>query len=369
MRRIAMLCASFVLLLTLSGMVHDAPAAGRASTDSLDATSTAVAALATIEAALTAPSTPVLPALPAPSLDITATIEVAVQTTLTALAPTHTRTPYQAATEAVLAERLATSVAATLTALPTATAPSTPTPQLTPTPAPGAIWVEPKTGIEFVYVPAGEFTMGSDDGGFDERPAHTVYLDAFWIMKTEVTNAQYKQCVDADACEQPLNDQWHITTNVRHPVTHIHWQQAADFAAWVGGRLPTEAEWEKAARGTDGRIYPWGNDEPTDQLLNYFSRVGNTTPVGSYPNGASPYGALDMAGNVWEWVADWYDDGYFANSPAHNPLGPVLGRARVTRGGAWHTTAFYARATLRARTSPTFRSGNLGFRMAVSTDQ
>jgi formylglycine-generating enzyme required for sulfatase activity len=159
-------------------------------------------------------------------------------------------------------------------------------------------------------------------------------------MRTEVTNAQYDRCVRAGVCTAPSNSVWRDVRFADHPVTDVSWDQASVYAQWVGGSLPTEAQWEKAARGTDLRAYPWGDQEPTVSLLNFEgSGIGGTSAVGSYPIGASPYGALDMAGNVWEWVADWYDGSYYSVSPVENPQGPATGSYRVLRGGSWYGSA------------------------------
>ncbi|MBI3958000.1 MAG: formylglycine-generating enzyme family protein [Chloroflexi bacterium] len=228
------------------------------------------------------------------------------------------------------------------------------------------------SGIEFLEVPAGEFTMGSPDGeGSDnEHPQHTVYVDDFWIGRTEVTNAQYARCVEAGVCPAPNNSRWNESTFADHPVTHVSWDNAVAYTRWLSElsgltvRLPTEAEWEKAARGADGRRYPWGNAAPNDRLLNFNRNVGSTTPVGSYPDGASPYGALDMAGNVWEWVADWYAEDYYARAPERNPMGPESGQYRVVRGGAWD---FYlnlaAAAAVRHWNDPNLWNLPYGFRV------
>ena len=230
---------------------------------------------------------------------------------------------------------------------------------------------EPQTnvidGADYLPVPAGEFLMGATSADSsaddDEKPQHVVYLDAFWIMKTEVTNAQYAQCVAAGACAEPGNTRWQDHEYIDHPVVNVGWSQAQTYCVWAGGRLPTEAEWEKAARGADGRRYPWGDAVPDVQRANYGNPNGGTTPVGSYPAGASPYGALDMAGNVWEWVADWYDAGYYARSPAVNPLGPDTGIGRVLRGGSWDYAAGGLRCSSR-RYGPALRYSNIGFRCA-----
>ena len=190
-----------------------------------------------------------------------------------------------------------------------------------------------------VYVPAGEFWMGSRatdrNADPDEKPRHRVYLDAFWIDKTEVGNAQYHSCMLQGACQEPrywddeqFNEPW-------LPVVGVSWFDANAYCEWAGARLPTEAEWEKAARGTDGRIYPWGNESPTCELANYPGCNEGTTTVGFHTAGASPYGALDMAGNVCEWVADRIDPEYYAHSPDRNPTGPDEGSSRGLRGGSW----------------------------------
>ncbi len=233
--------------------------------------------------------------------------------------------------------------------------------------------------MEMVYVPAGEFLMGSPDGegDYDEHPQHTVYLDAFWIDKTEVTNAMYQKCVDAGTC-RPNKYNYSVFNNPDQPVVGVSWYDAKAYCEWAGKRLPMEAEWEKAARGTDGRIYPWGNewDVHTTKRLNFADKntdfawsdeeaddgYQNTALVGSYPAGASPYGALDMAGNVWEWVANWYDSDYYVRSPKRNPTGPDSGDARVLRGGSWGFDQINVRTAHRSRNLPDGRSPSVGFR-------
>ena len=189
--------------------------------------------------------------------------------------------------------------------------------------------VSPIDGMKMVYVPAGEFQMGSEDGEDDEKPVHTVYLDAFWIDQTEVTNTMYARCVEAGACGSFGSSEFDD-----YPVSSL-WQDARNYCEWVNRRLPTEAEWEKAARGTDERMYPWGNTID-ESYANYSQNVGGTTPVGSYEKGVSFYGAYDMAGNESEWVADWFDENYYSTSPSSNPLGPNSGEFRVARGGSWY---------------------------------
>jgi eukaryotic-like serine/threonine-protein kinase len=229
-----------------------------------------------------------------------------------------------------------------------------------------------------VSVPAGALLMGSTDAdgsaGADEKPQHKVFLDAYRIDRTEVTNAQYAQCVAAGGCTAPAS----IASGTRssyygnlayenYPVIHVSWEQADAYCRWAGKRLPTEAEWEKAARGTDGRTYPWGDEPPDAQKANYRGDVGDTTQVGAYPAAASPYGVLDMAGNVWEWVSDWYDSGYYGRAPGSNPQGPANGTYRVLRGGSWYGDAYYLRVVDRSSYGyPTFQGDYFGFRCAAA---
>jgi len=188
---------------------------------------------------------------------------------------------------------------------------------ITFTPAPTALPSEIADikDVEMVIVAEGEFTMGSNDGSSDEQPIHQVYLDTYYIDKYEVTNVLYKVCVDAGVCNQPTTtSDYNNSQYVLHPVVYVNWNMAKEYCEWRDARLPTEAEWEKAARGTDGRTYPWG-EGIDDTFANYNQNVGDTTAVGDYPEGESPYGAYDMAGNVWEWVADLYDSDYYGKSP------------------------------------------------------
>ena len=232
-------------------------------------------------------------------------------------------------------------------------------------------------GMTLLYVPAGEFTMGSDSSDqADEKPAHTVNLDAFWIDQTEVTNKQYAACVSSGAsggCTRPSNTSSYTNTSYYgnnqfddYPVIYVNWNQAKAYCEWAGRRLPTEAEWERAARGTDGRTYPWGNSDPSTNLLNFNSNVGDTTPVGNYPNGVSLYGAYDMAGNVWEWVNDWYSDTYYQRQHETNPPGASSGSFRVLRGGSWDDFGYSVRSSYRVWYDPTYTDINFGFRCARS---
>ncbi len=248
-----------------------------------------------------------------------------------------------------------------------------PKPTATPTLDIVSTQISPIDGMVQVYVPAGSFQMGSDSGDPDEKPVHPVMLDAFWIDHTEVTNAMYTLCVEAGKCSPPSSSKSYTRDNYygdaqynNYPVIYVSWDNANAYCDWAGRRLPTEAEWEKAARGTDGRTYPWGNDAPDSNLLNFNSNVGDTTEVGAYPSGASPYSALDMVGNVWEWVNDWYDEAYYGNLPSENPQGPASGQYRVLRGGSWSFGVGGVRAAYRDRGEPGYFSGRIGFRCARS---
>ena len=221
-----------------------------------------------------------------------------------------------------------------------------------------------------VSIPAGEFTMGSQDGDADEQPAHKVFLDAFSIDVYEVTVGQYAEFLRSGEARAPLD--WNTmnqSANQKRPVANVDWPDAAAYCKWAGKRLPTEAEWEKAARGTDGRIYPWGNDPPTPLHANYGKMgshdYGTLAPVGTTEDGKSPYGIYDMAGNVWEWVSDWYDNNYYKNSPSQNPTGPSMGGFKVIRGGSWTSSPRNLRSADRYWDPPTFRSLYFpGFRCA-----
>ena len=234
-----------------------------------------------------------------------------------------------------------------------------------------------------ILISAGEFIMG-DDIYYDERPAHKVNLKSFWIDQTEVTNEMFAAFLNDQRNQAEGGVTWLDSTDDRvrihlvgytwradrgyedHPVVEVTWYGAHAYCAWTGRRLPTEAEWEKAARGINGNIYPWGNNAPNDKLLNFDKNVGGTTKVGSYPAGASLYGVLDMAGNVWEWTADWYDASYYEVAPLDNPLGPESGAFRVLRGGAWSYRDTYARSVHRNMGAPFISHDFIGFRCASS---
>jgi formylglycine-generating enzyme required for sulfatase activity len=235
-----------------------------------------------------------------------------------------------------------------------------------------------RDGAAMVLVPTGEFLMGSDTPG--ESPPRRVFLEAFYIDQYEVTNTQYLRFVQATRHRLPQHDidprydVWEgatISSGVADkPVVNVDWHDAAAYCTWAGKRLPTEAEWEKAARGTDARAYPWGNEPPSPARLNFARRwEGPATlqPVGSFESGGSPYGAQDMAGNVWEWVSDWYDAGYYRTAQERNPRGPASGSAKVLRGGAWTSHADSVRVTHRHADDPEMRNSNVGFRCARDT--
>jgi formylglycine-generating enzyme required for sulfatase activity len=260
-------------------------------------------------------------------------------------------------------------------------------------------------GMVMVYIAGGEFLMGSADEDAkalaNEKPQHVVNLDAFWVDYTEVTVAQYAVFVaetgyrstaekmgwayayveSAKEWQRVKGADWQHpfgpTSNAEdnHPVTQVTWNDAVEYCAWVGGSLPSEAQWEKAARGTDGRIYPWGDDFDGTRLNYCDTRCGGdtryddgyqfTAPVGSYPTGASPYGVLDMAGNVWEWTADWFTSSYNEQTAVQNPNGP----ARVLRGGSWNHDRAGMRAAYRLDAPPDTSVDNFGFRCVVSAEK
>ena len=245
-----------------------------------------------------------------------------------------------------------------------------------PSPAPAhERAVTGRDGAPMVLVASGEFLMGNEAEG--DAPPHRVYLDAFYIDRQEVTNARYLKFVETTRHRAPQHvvdpqyDLWvgaALSPGVADlPVVNVDWSDADAYCRWAGKRLPTEAEWEKAARGTDGRIFPWGNEAPSFARLN-FSRswqgAHTLQPVGNYEAGNSPYGAQDMAGNVWEWVSDWYDAGSYAAGLSRNPQGPPSGSSKILRGGSWTNSADSVRATHRREEDPDMRNGDSGFRCA-----
>jgi formylglycine-generating enzyme required for sulfatase activity len=277
-------------------------------------------------------------------------------------APSNTSVPTNTST------RLPTQMPFVVTATPL------PTPTFTATPR-----AFPPDNAPMQFVSAGDFKMGSDDAdkdaNSDERPQHTVYLDAFWMDKFEVTNALYKKCVDAGKCTPPSQTKSYTRASYfgnlqydNYPVIYVDWNQARTYCEWAGKRLPTEAEWEKAARGTDGRIYPWVGEFDGTKLNFWDSnpRPGDTTRVGAYLSNSSFYGIMDLAGNVLEWVADWFSEKYYASSPRNSPTGPSVGTFRVLRGGSWGNERRYMRAAFRIWDTPTLSNIFYGFRCARS---
>jgi serine/threonine-protein kinase len=370
--------------------------------------------------------TAVIPLSPPVALIALATVALIV---LGAFAPwvlsrlTATPVPLTAIAGSTIARPTFTSTATlssspTLTPRPTDTSRPTVTPtytRVTPSPTPNLVInltrVSNKDGMVLLYVSPGEFLMGSADSDSEadpeEKPQHRVSLDGFWIDKTEVTNAMFAKFVrdtgyrtDAEKSGKSYayigNEKWDVVNGAQwrnpqghssningldlHPVVNVSWNDANAYCSWAGRRMPTEAEWEKAARGTDGRLYPWGSSRPNGSLLNFADRNFDiswadkntddgytfTAPVGSYPKGVSFYGALDMAGNVWQWVNDWYDENYYRNSPIQNPTGPSSGEFRVLRGGSWYVKAKYARASNRNWNHPIDSEDAYGFRCALS---
>ena len=264
----------------------------------------------------------------------------------------------------------------------TKTSPPTepPLPAETPNAGLGNTYTRPADGMVMVYVPEGKFSMGSNDGIDWDQPVHDVTLDAYWFDQTEVTNGMVALCVQAGACQPPsdLSSYTHPgyygdSQFADYPVINVSWNDAQAYCAWAGARLPTEAEWEKAALGETGLAYPWGNAYPDCSLANFWGSngadacVGDMSAVGSYPAGASPYGALDMAGNVLEWVADWGSKTYYGSSPSSNPTGPAAGDERMLRGGAWVTDETVIRSSHRIWLPPDKHYNYVGFRCALAS--
>ena len=266
-----------------------------------------------------------------------------------------------------------TLVPATLPAEPTESALAPPD-----TPQSGEAWTRPTDGMVMSYIPVGEFEMGSEAGEDNEKPAHTVYLDAFWMDQTEVTNALYAECVYNGRCDEPSDTIYlYDPSYAEHPVVYVNWQAAQNYCERVGGRLPTEAEWEKAARGgLEGEKYPWGGERPVCNLGavngenfddNKKCNDSGTKPVASFS--VNGYGLYDMVGNVWEWVLDWYSEDFYSTPSLQNPLGPESGELRVTRGGSWLNIEIELSSALRHMNSPYKSYSTLGFRCARSASE
>jgi len=229
----------------------------------------------------------------------------------------------------------------------------------------GSTFTREKDGMVMVYVPDGPFIMGSENED-DEKPIHTVTLDAFWIDRTEVTNEMYALCVQSGLCQPPdskststVESYYGNSDYTDYPVIQVSWNDAVGYCEWAGGHLPSEAEWEKAARGTNGRTYPWG--EGLDKrYANYAGK--DTTRVGSYESGKSPYGAYDLAGNVWEWVDDWYA-AYPGSTVSDSNYKE---KSKVLRGGSWDYVYSDVRSAFRSRLYPTVSNRDVGFRCSRS---
>jgi formylglycine-generating enzyme required for sulfatase activity len=242
--------------------------------------------------------------------------------------------------------------------------------------------------FDWLDVPAGAFAMGSRWGEPDEQPERRVLLDAYRLARTETTVAQYKACVDAGWCKADMVDgeqleglPWRASRHCNasrhdrmgHPMNCVSWWEAVAFCEWVGGRLPTEAEWEKAATGGE-RMYPWGDTPPTctHATMNVGEDgcgAGGTSAVCERPQGQTPSGACDMAGNVWEWVSDWYGAGYYAAGEDSAPTGPEQGTGRVRRGGSFRDGSSDLRSTNRWHLVSVYRSATLGFRCAADRER
>jgi serine/threonine-protein kinase len=248
-------------------------------------------------------------------------------------------------------------------------------------------------GMVIVYIEAGDFMMGSQgdpQARADEDPQHRVFLDAYWIDKTEVTNAMFRIFSDATGYrteaeqrgsakvynggvwedvsganwQHPRGPSSNLNGMDNYPVVMVSYNDANQYCSWAGGRLPTEAEWEKASRGTSGQIYPWGNQSVSAQFANYNNTVGHTTAVTEYSLGVSPFDLLNMSGNVWEWVSDWYDPSYYGKSPSSNPFGAGSSGngTRTLRGGSWTSPDIDMRSATRSATTPDNAKENIGFR-------
>ncbi|MBN1147551.1 MAG: SUMF1/EgtB/PvdO family nonheme iron enzyme [Anaerolineales bacterium] len=259
-------------------------------------------------------------------------------------------------------------------------------------PKDGDTWISDKDGMVLVYVSAGDFMMGArefdEQAEPDEIPMRTVTLDGFWIDKTEITNEMFAaflteqgnktegggswyQADSSDAKILVVGPKWQAEEGYEdRAVVEVTWFGAKAYCEWAERSLPTEAQWEKAARGTEGLIFPWGDSDPNCSLANFFtgsqSCAGGIADVGAYSGGASPYGALDMAGNVWEWVADWYKSNYYENIPAENPTGPDSGSNKVFRGGSFESGPRTLRASERNSDEPGVARYRIGFRCVLN---
>ena len=234
-----------------------------------------------------------------------------------------------------------------------------------------------------VLVPAGEFTMGALEGSPDAQPVREVYLDTYYIDKYEVSNAHYQNFVRRTGRKQPSYAGNKNLNAARQSVAGVTWEDARAYCAWTGLKLPTEAEWEKAARGIDAREFPWGNEPPTGIRANFADinaelawrdtlendGYAYSSPVDAFAAGASPYDAYDLAGNLWEWVADWYASDYYVTGPKRNPPGPEEGTQRVVRGGSWYHGPLALQSSFRNRHDPSHGTLYIGFRCAQTAEK
>ncbi len=269
-----------------------------------------------------------------------------------------------------------TEIPPTATPIPTATdIPPSNTPEPTATPQPTVLpdEIEDSHLVPMVLVPAGDFIMGADDDQVAAMPAHTVYLDAYYIDVFEVSQTRYKECLEAGGCELTAGTGELLNRPVwdEHPMMDITWYDAQEYCEWRGGSLPTEAQWEKAARGTDQRRFPWGDEPITCERARTGECGWMTAPVGSHPEGASPYGVNDMAGNAWEFVFDWYDKDYYQVSPSENPTGPDYETGwKSERGGAWFYETINDGSLFtsiwRNHAKPTWHFTYVGFRCVIN---
>jgi sulfatase modifying factor 1 len=291
-----------------------------------------------------------------------ATEPVVPKTEMPPPAPTGPTSPSPAPSTPRVAERAATP---TRKGPPPARAGAAPQPDRAPHP-PAALTGQ--DGALMVLVPAGEFMMGSDEGDDDEQPIHRVVLDSFYLDTFEVTNGRFAKFVEAIQSEPPWGfaDQETPVVHADRPVRWVNWMEALGYCLWAGKRLPTEAEWEKAARGTDGRTYPWGNDPPTaaHAVFGLTEGAEMVSPIGHRDQGQSPYGVQDLAGNLYEWVTDWYDEEFYTLSPTRNPRGPVEGTTKVQRGGSYINSPYRLRSAFRTKGDPTEHDPHVGFRCA-----
>jgi formylglycine-generating enzyme required for sulfatase activity len=369
-----------------------------------------------------ATSTAVVATQQAKEAEATAVAQALEYANATATVSAQKLTDAEATANAVAIQQSIPTATATNTATPTDTPPPTSTPTATPTPTPTdtpsptatatlvsttaptrivtQFWEQDRSTI--VFVPAGAFWMGSSENDpaveAHEKPQHLVTLDAYFIDQFEVTNAQFASFMNAagdgsrerlwlatEAAAVRIHQQdglWQPDGGYEmHPVVETSWYGAEAYCQWAGKRLPTEAEWEKAARGPDKRIYPWGNEFDGTKLnfcdinceqaewrnTNWSDGYAQTAPVDSYADGVGPHGALNMAGNVWEWVADRYSPDYYVNSPRIAPQGPSVGEMRIHRGGSWDSAEWFVRTAYRYPALPGHHASTVGFRCALSS--